>query len=121
MFKKLRGLYWYYLNSERIILPFKKKDWKLLWNIANSWIYGHPDNMVFGGCWAFTHKESKKPDTMKEIINMLNYLYKRQCEYLSYYGYFPTGDKKILEFGPDDLSEYNNIGWKAAFEWRPPC
>jgi hypothetical protein len=117
----LKGLYWYFSYSNRIIIPTIREGWGLLWTIANSWKDGYPEDIQFGMCLAVSYEEAKKPDAMKEVVDVVNYHYERQCQFLGCYGYLPKGDKRIIEWGPDDLCSYANIGWKATFEWRPVC
>jgi len=121
MIKQLKGLYWYFRHSNRVIIPTCKDGWILLQSIASSWAEGYPKDIQFGMCLSITADEYKKHDVMKEVVDLVNYHYERQCQYLGCYGYLPKGDKRIIEWGPDDLRSYCNVGWKATFEWRPIC
>lgn len=121
MKNKLKGLYWFFKHSRRIILPLTKNGWITLLAVANSWSAGVPEEMQFGSWLALTGLEMTKPKTIKAALDLIDYQHEKTVNYLAGYCLFPKGERKLFDTKYSDVRMLRALGWKQTFEWRPVC
>jgi len=116
----LKGLYWYFRYSNRIVIPLTVEGWKMLRTCAGMWKDGYPEEVQFGMYVAIEHQAMMEEATMTTAQELIDYHYKRTCQYLGLYSVFPIGPRTTVQYNHEYLL-YTNIGWKNNFEWRPVC
>jgi hypothetical protein len=118
----LKGFYWYFKYSGRIIIPCSKEGWKTLLPIARSWQYGYPEPIQYGSCLYLSLEELMTEQTCTYALEVLEYQRKYTEQHLAGYSMFPTGPwTKIETNAPEDVGAYRVLGWKQEYEWRPMC
>lgn len=115
----IKGLYWFFYYSKRVIIPFNKEAWATLWSIGHSWSLGAPEPMQFGSYFKLYDLEGQtKSDVIRSVYDLIDDQYTRTCWRLASFNLFPMKPKRLFRTNSlIDLS--TDIGWKATFEWRP--
>jgi hypothetical protein len=118
----LKGLFWFYKYSERIIVPFNKEGWKTLLGVASSWQYVFPEPIQYGSCLYLSLEELMTEKACNYALELLEYQRKHTEQRLAGYCMFPTGPWTKIECNaPEDIGAYRTLGWKQEYEWRPMC
>lgn len=116
--KTLKGLYWFFCYSRRIIIPFNKEAWSTLWTVAHSWELGAPGPVQYGQVVRLYADQEATSDALVVAFEMLDCSFHRTCQRLASFNMFPIGERTLIKtFNQEDMS--TDIGWKATFEWRP--
>jgi len=118
LLRTIKGLYWFFYYSKRIIVPFNKEAWDTLWSIGHSWSNGAPEPIQYGQCLRLYDSANRLSDLLVVALERLDDSYHRTCNRLASFNMFPVRERQLIKtYNQDCLS--TNIGWKATFEWRP--
>lgn len=116
----LKGLFWYFYYTKRVIIPVTREGLSMLATIARLFSTGIPETVQLGNYVKF--KGEVQEYEWAAAYELVNHSHHVTVDYLATFGFYPLHEVQIIRHADQEAEGYGpTLGWKQTFEWRPTC